>query len=57
MSKTRKTNTHDGLDVEPELLHVALVEELVGHALGHLVLDLPRLRDGAHVARGHQHPA
>ena len=51
------STTHDGLLVEPELLHVSLVEELVGDLPRQLVLLLPRLRDRRHVARRHQHPA
>ncbi len=51
------STTHNGLRVESQLLQVALVEELVGHPLGQAVLELPRLGDGAHVARRHQHAA
>ena len=38
-------------------LQVALVEELVGHELGHAVLDLPGFGDRANVARRHHHAA
>ena len=46
-----------GVDAELHPLHVALVEELVRHLLGGLVLELPRLGDGRHVRSRHQHPA
>ena len=45
------------VDAELHPLHVALVEELVRHLLGGLVLQLPRLGDGRHVRSCHQHPA
>ena len=50
---------HHPHGVDPQLhpLHVPLVEELVGHLLGGLVLQLPGLGDGGHVRRRHQHTA
>ena len=45
------------MSVEPELFHVTLVKELIGDPLGQLVLDLPRLGDGADVTGRHHHAA
>jgi hypothetical protein len=47
---------YDRLFLELHLLHVALVEELVGDELGHAVLHVPGFGDGADVARRHHHP-
>lgn len=54
---SKTSATYDGRDFELAALDVALLEELVGHELGHFPLDLPRLCDCRHVARRHQHAA
>ena len=48
---------HHPHGVDPKLVpfHVPLVEELVGHLLSGLVLELPGLGDGGHVRRRHEH--